>query len=206
MQLLDDIGGHAPLAIRDAFKAFVDLPTQYVLVDDFPQIELKRMTPDFLAKQLSINNVEAANLIACLTSEGWLETDRAVPSTKGMSLAQHIIRSRLQRAKADEVFDAILSWAATFNAAATGDIRIKELFLYGSYLTDASDVGDIDLIVVTNDADLIEQGLIEPEHGDEVEAAVAALQAISEYISPATPLDMIAMPNATFHSVYKWVG
>lgn len=206
MQLPDDICGHAPLAIRDAFKAFRDLPTNYVSVDGFPQVELKRMTPDFLVEQLAIGRVEAANLIACLTSEGWLETDRPVPTTKGMSLAQHIVRARLPRADADEVFDAIVTWAATFNAEATGDIRIKELFVYGSYLTGTADVGDIDLIVSTNEEDLIQEGVIEPEHYDELEAAVAALQAISDYISPATPLDMLAMPNATFHSVYKWAG
>ncbi|GAA0217374.1 hypothetical protein QOZ96_002644 [Brevundimonas nasdae] len=206
MQLPENICGHAPLEIRDAFKAFLDLPTAYDWSGSFPTVTPKRMTPEFLSGRLAICTAEATSLITCFTSEGWLEPGTAVPTTKGMSLAQHIVRPRLPRDEADEIFDAILSWAETHNEAAVGDIRIKSLFLYGSYLTGDGDVGDIDLIVVTNEEDLTDQGLLQPEHEDEVAAAVSALEAISEYISPATPLDMLKMPDATFHRVYKWHG
>ena len=204
MNFPDDICGHPQLNIRDAFKAFLELDTPTTFKNGIPRIKPKRMTPDFLAAQLNIDRAEAGTLITCLKAEGWLEADRPVPTTRAMALAQHIVRPRILRAKADEILTAILDWAETFNNEATGDIRIKELLVFGSYTTDAPTCGDIDLIVVTNYADLTAQDVLQPEHNDEVDDAVKALQAISEYISPADEMDMLTMPDVKFTSIYRW--
>ena len=203
MELPDDICGYDPRAIRDAFKSFVDLPIKCDWVDGEPKIVPKLMTAEFLAGELGIDLPTAGRLVGCLTADGWLKADRAIPETMGMALAQHIDRPRLARAEADKIFAEVLQWAADHNRLTKGDIRIEELKVYGSYTKDTPDVGDIDLIVISNYDGLTDQGLLQPKHDRQLDAALKKLKAISEYVSPANAMDMMAMPHVDFTSVYR---
>src|SRR5580698_2308351 len=92
MEFPETICGYPRNRVRDLFKAFVERETPMAFVDGAFNSDPKRLTVDEVCVALGVSALEAAKVVACLTADGWLETDRATPTHKAMALTHHIDR------------------------------------------------------------------------------------------------------------------
>jgi hypothetical protein len=72
---------------------------------------------------------------------------RYVVSTTGCRLAATRLLPRINRAKAERIVADLVKRAEAINAFADGFMRVVEIRAFGSYITDADDLGDIDVEV-----------------------------------------------------------
>jgi hypothetical protein len=80
----------------------------------------------------------------------------------GVRLASTNLVPRITRAKADAVMEGFMQRVAEVNASSEVISRVAEVYIFGSYITDAPEVGDIDLSVKLERK--IEEGWIELSH------------------------------------------
>jgi hypothetical protein len=80
----------------------------------------------------------------------------------GVRLASTNLVPRITRAKADAILDGFMQRVAEVNASSELISRVAEIYVFGSYITDAPEVGDIDLSVKLERK--IEEGWIELSH------------------------------------------
>jgi hypothetical protein len=96
------------------------------------------------------DDVEGArHILSALVAEGLLENerDRYWVTEQGRRLRVASFLPRINRAKADRVISGLLDRAAAINADDKRDFRIAAIFVFGSYLTDSDDLGDVDIAV-----------------------------------------------------------
>jgi predicted nucleotidyltransferase len=198
VRLPESIAGLDPRLIRDMFATFVDAPTQYDSTGGFPRVVPRKMTADWIAAELDVGNDEGARVHMALIEGGWLDGTKGYPTHRGMALAQHIDRPRISREEAEKILERVVDWATAVNSDTTARVRVKLIELYGSLARGETEVGDIDLIVIYT-PDVQE---IEPDDYDRQDELTEQLVAISEYISPASELDKIAMPDADYQAIF----
>lgn len=116
----------------------------------------KRMCEIWGFKFKPIKPAEAERLIAALLAEGYLEPHKPKAewdtrefelSRKGRQLAAANLLKRLDRAKADKEIADLIARANEINARDELIYFVRKIIVFGSYLTDGSDFGDIDLVV-----------------------------------------------------------
>jgi hypothetical protein len=201
MKLPNSICGHPGLKVRDLFKAFIDLEPSREWHDGKLTSEPKRLTSEFIATGLQISIDSAKQVALCLVVDGWLEPSRPVPTHKGMSLAQYVARPRIARAKAEALVDKVVAWAKDVNARPGSKVKAQKLEVYGSYLTDVANLGDLDLIVIFNREELGDD--FQPEDNNMIDRLLVQLSRISKYISPSNEIDRNALIEATFKTIFK---
>ena len=98
----------------------------------------------------------AEKLIAALSTDGYIEESRRDPTNnkviycctmKGGALGLTRLVRRMNRAKAEALLKDMLARVAEINAKAELLHWITEIRIFGSYLTDTDDIGDLDVAI-----------------------------------------------------------
>jgi len=109
------------------------------------------MAVEGFAHRLGIDRAKAETWIADMVKLGWLEPgdygDDFRVTAKGAGLATAMFIKRISRAKADEIVRDMLDRADGINANPDYVYRIADISAFGSYVTDAPELGDLDLVV-----------------------------------------------------------
>lgn len=132
-------------------------------IADHPILEVRRLlqlgqarhfNQDDVEKVLSLKKKAAKQFIQTLANEGYIVRDVEWPddelwnnTEKGNALANASAAKPIKRATADKLYQQFLERVKLINAADEYAYKIKKVILFGSYLGDSSDVGDIDLAI-----------------------------------------------------------
>lgn len=182
-----EINGLPAVQVRDALRAFNEIETSMTFENGSFKIEKKTLKAEFLADQLGLSPDDAASLLTCLISEGYIDAVKLTPTHLGMALIGAEDRDRLPLDQAHNVLEAFIEAVKTANAKPGARILIDRVYVFGSYAASAETVGDIDLLIVSP---LPED--CEPEDMDELDAVFEELK-VSEYLSFHDELDPVAM-------------
>lgn len=126
------IAGHDARAIRDLLKRQDDLTVEYV------------------QKTLDISSSEASKTIDGLLAVGYLEGDSRGfhPVTPaGRQVGNASFAKRMPRSRADQLLRDLLVRAAEINVRTDLTHRVGQINIFGSYLSDTPDLGDLDVAV-----------------------------------------------------------
>lgn len=203
MDLPEKIAGLDARRVREMFNNFLEREMEVEWKDGMPLPVVRRMTPDMIEAELHVAPVEAQRIQAELVVEDWIEPEKFTPTRKGMALAQHIDRPKLQRAEAEALLDKVLEWAERTNAVADARVKVKAIHLYGSLERGADEVGDIDRFVEFTTLDLDMD--LEPEDMEREGELCEELTGISDYLSPSTGLDRLMMEDVPMRQVFPRV-
>lgn len=204
MELPEKIADLDARRVREMFKNFTEQESEMDWNDGVPVVKIRRMTPDFIARQLETASGEAQRIQAALVAEGWIEPEKFTPTRKGMALSQHDDRPKLPRAEAEALLAKVLVWADRTNAVADARVKVKTIHLYGSMLKGADEVGDVDLFVEFTTMDLDMD--LQCEDMDRENELCEELTNISDYLSPSTGLDREMMSDVPMRQVFPRAG
>lgn len=116
----------------------------------------KEMCRIWRFKFTPIKVAEAEQVFAELLTEGYLEPNepentrdpaKYQTSMKGRRLAAASLTKRFDRARADNEVAALIARANEINTRDELVFYVNRIIAFGSYLTDCSDLGDVDLVV-----------------------------------------------------------
>ena len=178
---IEPICGFPPLEIRDLIRAFLAMPRP---ASDLAELmerrrpPAKRMSATFVAQQLGIDQAQASALLQALGDEGYIDPHAGTPTPKGMALSHVEDRPPLTRSQADELVQRVCAWAA---AVDQDRVWVDSIFVFGSYLGDAPEINDLDLLVTFRKPDFDD---LQPEDDERADILADELSSISEYISP----------------------
>lgn len=189
------IAGIAAVRVRDAFRAFGDLPAVSYENGEFVRTN-KQLSKEFFTTELEVDTSTAAALLDELVSTGYVDAKKLTPTPKGMALMNAEDRERLPRAEAEGILQRFLVAVKGANDRPGARVFIEEVSVFGSYLGDAPTLGDIDLLVIMS---LPEDCL--PEDFDERHSVTESIL-ISEYLSFHDQFDPVAV-NADSLELYK---
>lgn len=131
------LAGYPILAIRDLLRKFV-----------FDHVWVER--------HLKVNEAEAERIIEALRSGGWITHSKRHKSPngtmwqttpEGTRLANAEDREPIGRAEASRAIDALIRRIREVEADDRWLVRAGEALLFGSALTDAPEINDVDVIV-----------------------------------------------------------
>ncbi|PZQ94532.1 MAG: hypothetical protein DI533_22070 [Cereibacter sphaeroides] len=182
------------------FKNFTAQKSEVDWNDGVPIVNIRRITPDFIAEQLDTTSGEGQRIQVALVEEGWIEPEKFTPTRKGMALSQHDDRPKLPRAEAEALLAKVLDWAERTNAATGARVKVKTVHLYGSLLQGVDEVGDVDLFVEFNTMGLDMD--LQPEDMERENELSEELASISDYISPSSALDREMMADVPMRQVF----
>lgn len=135
------------------------------LVAGFParQVrELLRQSDEFLSHHhaqeiLGLNRIQAMRLLECLEQEGFIERNSKVHDTeaerywkrtlKGGTLCKALFSRPVSRKTAEKKLAEFMTRVRQVNADSYFLHRVRKVILFGSFLTNAPFVGDLDLAV-----------------------------------------------------------
>lgn len=113
--------------------------------EDYPRPDPRRVSRDDVRQWFGCDLTDA------LLGKGLLEQAEAVDAYRvtalGNRLAPQSLLPRLRRAKADRIVAEFLDRVAEVNASDEQIHYVAEVVAFGSYIGDAGDLGDIDLVV-----------------------------------------------------------
>lgn len=199
MRLPNEVAGRDASEMRDLFKKFID-EGQTDFGGNFRVGTPRNMDASWVSARLNVTEEVARSIVEALVEEGYLK-ERLVPAIKGMALAGHLDRDRITRSEADRIIAKLIEWAKELEA--TGPrVRVKSLEIFGSYLTDADDLGDIDVVVIFTTYDLTQSGDLEPEDTEREDELCAEISSISEYISPHQLWDRLTLAGEEFRLIF----
>lgn len=107
--------------------------------------------PETFARNAKVGQAEAQNFFAYCLEKQWL-----VPAAEagcyeftqlGIQAGAARIGKPLSREKAEKLLEGVLQRAREWNSFPAVGARVKDIHIFGSYLTDAPLLGDLDLIV-----------------------------------------------------------
>jgi hypothetical protein len=131
-----------------------DIPAGQPLrkVRDFLRAELEIFTPEDVVQHFGAditNELQAKGLIEQYVSPSGetIPPDWFQVSSLGVRLANVRLTPRLPRAKAEKIVADMLARARVINDTPELLFWISKITVFGSFITDAKDVGDIDLLV-----------------------------------------------------------
>lgn len=126
------------------------------IIAGHPAVEIRRLMRDYLDRPVRIERL--ANLPACsllasastlkaLEREGFLERVGNVlkPSLKGSALAQASAAPPLCRSTAERLVSQVVDRATSINSADIFAYRVRTLVIFGSFLTGADRINDVDV-------------------------------------------------------------
>ena len=106
--------------------------------------------PEWFAKYLKVSNARCRQLAHDLQAEGWLAKDTQYPEYLALTELGHrftIARATqpMKRKTADRLLDGAIRAAKDINADGSMTHFVEELYVFGSYLSDRHEIGDLDL-------------------------------------------------------------
>jgi len=140
-----------------------------------------------VSEALGVDAGPAADLVTRLRLAGYLEQDRDVPTPLGMALAAAKRRPRISRAMAEDILQRVLRCAAGVNAQSSARFTVSSIDVFGSYLSNSQDLGDLDLLL-----EFVAPDDLRPEDFDERDRICKKLCRISAYVSMHNEFDYIA--------------
>ena len=135
------------------------------------------LSPVFVSNVLAISEAAAVRLLTELVDLGYVEDDYSDLSDLGRALACANGLPRLARSEADKLVSRFLVALREHNDPESLCF-IRSVQVFGSYLTDSPDVGDIDLIIHLDSA--------EPEDADD--------SSFGDYDDPFSELENLRAP------------
>lgn len=180
------IGGLAAVRVRDALRAFNEVDTPRTFENGKIRIGSKALTAEFLAKQLNLDAAEGKQLLIDLIRDGYIDKNKLIPTVQGMVLVRAEDRDRLPRNEASKILNEFLDAVENVNSRLKARVSVQRVYVFGSYLTDAETVGDIDLLI---EAPLPDDCV--PEDLDERDIVLAHIET-SEYLSFHYEFDAVA--------------
>jgi hypothetical protein len=145
----------------------------------FPLIKIRDLLRPFrqgtisskdVERELGLSNIQAEDVVQAMFGAGFIEPDSETGSgsnpyfavtTLGSRLCVARFVKRITRAKAEVLVKQMLARVTEINERDELVFRVKRVRAFGSYATDAPEVGDIDLAVDWeqryHDRDIIEQ-------------------------------------------------
>jgi hypothetical protein len=113
------------------------------------------VTSQELTRHFGLNESAAKDRLTQLVSEGLIEPEKGrgntptvyVKTTKGNAIANVSFGPRMSRAKADSLLKDICARAEEVNLSDSFIHRVEKIWVFGSYTTEAPDLGDLDLVV-----------------------------------------------------------
>jgi predicted nucleotidyltransferase len=124
--------------------------------------ELLRQSDEFLSVRdatriLGINGRKAIRLLECLEHEGFIEKNAAVPNSeteqfwrptiKGSALRAALFSTPVSRRTAEKKLSEFMNRVHQVNMDSRFLYKVRKVVVFGSYLSDAPSVGDLDLAV-----------------------------------------------------------
>lgn len=107
---------------------------------------------DDLAHLLKIADEEAEVVLSALVAEGYVEKDRLLGGEqlfrltfKGGALALATALKPISRQRADELVDGLIKRAAAINNDPDEIYKVGRLLAFGSYVSQATELGDVDI-------------------------------------------------------------
>lgn len=98
-----------------------------------------------------VEELQAVEIEKALVSAGYIKFDGRkqvnVLTASGIQLTNATFAKRISRKKAEELVQAVLERADAINLRDELTHRVASVRVFGSYLSDAADLGDIDLAV-----------------------------------------------------------
>jgi predicted nucleotidyltransferase len=180
-----DICGHRPMKIRNLFRDFVAAKVGFA---DGTFHHPKRMDDAYVATALGIDAAAAAALVVCLRGCGYLKSDKDIPTPLGMGLAAARRRRRISRSKAETLLQRVLQCATEVNARQGARVTIATIDVFGSYLSKAPDLGDLDLLVMF----AMPWDDLQPSDMGERDRITTRLSRLSVYVSCHGEFDWVA--------------
>ena len=151
-----------------------------------PVIREPRCTRWLVAEVRAFWVARAQALLEELVGGVFLDADRLIPLARGMALAQERVRPRIPRGEADRIVRELVAAATAINARTGARVFVERLEVFGSYLSDRADLGDVDVIaIIPLPDDCI------PEDMEERDEVSASLQ-VSDYVSLTDEFDHVA--------------
>jgi len=120
-------------------------------------LQRERGTIATLAALLDIDSLTARQVYQELSAEGYIEpSDRPLQADdeswqttrKGNALANATARKAITRRTAERLLEEFLNRVKEINACDDYVYRVKQVILFGSYLSDSPRLGDVDLSIV----------------------------------------------------------
>lgn len=113
------------------------------------------MLAEDLASAFSLSPMAAKEKLNELATAGYIEFDRTLPdgrelfsrTTTGNALAKAKLAKPISRATAEVLLKGVLERVAEINSSPAFIHFVDRVSVFGSYLSEASELGDIDLIV-----------------------------------------------------------
>ncbi|PDT87745.1 hypothetical protein CO669_22975 [Bradyrhizobium sp. Y36] len=118
-------------------------------------VESGAVRPSIVMERLGCDEAEAVSMIEALLREGYIEKDvtakqepaRLVVSDLGIQLCNAKFVRRISRAEAERLVAELLERVKQVNERDELTHRITSVRVFGSYLGDNSDLGDVDLAI-----------------------------------------------------------
>jgi hypothetical protein len=180
------ICGRPATQLRELFRAYDKSPTPSHFKDgEFVRVP-KLLTVEFVADRMKISAQEARMLMECLRGEGFLATDSDLPTQMSAALKSASAMSKIRRTTADRILNDVLLAARKIGRLSRTKTKIAKIEVFGSYLTDAPLVGDIDLRVsFTHTGGVSERSVARMD-------AIAKKLRVSRYVSLHQEFDTVA--------------
>jgi predicted nucleotidyltransferase len=173
--------------VRNLFRAYDKSPSSsYMRGAEFVSIP-KLLTSELVARKLKIKEGEAKRLMECFKAIGLLEAESNVPTAMAGQLKEASAMMKINRRTADRMVAEVLKVAKEENVSVRKNARIETIEVFGSCITTAPKVSDIDLLVrfppISCEEDLDEQDRI------------AGKLRVSRYVSTHSELDAVALTS-----------
>jgi predicted nucleotidyltransferase len=116
-------------------------------------LQQERGTVATIAEILAVDLATAKQVYEQLVAEGYIKAPDDTrdegwqTTTRGNALAHASARKPITRKTAERLVAALLDRVSAINACDDYVYRVKQVIVFGSYLTDRSDLGDIDLAI-----------------------------------------------------------
>jgi predicted nucleotidyltransferase len=175
--------------VQAAIRAFLDVPLPLPKFVDGQVVRqaARRVTPNLLACGLGGDLVRANALFAELVAEGYLD-EGGKPLAPAMALAHDKGLPRILREEVDRIIVDLVAEADRLNGRTGARVFVERIELFGSTLRVEPDYGDVDVVVHLTEPTVD----FTPEHLDEQDEVLDALQEVSEHISMTNLFDLAA--------------
>lgn len=105
-------------------------------------------SPEYIARQTGLNPEQVAKLLIAVAERGWVRKagpDEYETTVAGNALAGAKKLKPMTRAKATALLNDVVAAAHAINADADMAYRVSYLGIFGSYLSDAGELNDLDI-------------------------------------------------------------
>jgi len=126
------------LQVRDLLKGYVN--STYII------------SPSYVAHRLQINEDQARRLLLEMEHQSWISKDAHFPdcwtlTSEGARLAAASARRPIKRKTADRLLEQFLNRVNEVNDTSYFLYRVIKVALFGSYLSEAQEMGDVDVLI-----------------------------------------------------------